>query len=109
MRRRRNDVQIRVDWYTRLCLTVIAVLLTVLIVALWADRAPDGRQAVAKDVFDPSKGQRSVVVTAMEKNTSKLAEIAALLRSGQVKVQVVSVKGALPGGANAEPKKPKEK
>ena len=85
----KHTLRIRVDAYTRLCLTVIAVLLTVLIVGLWADRPPLAEQAWAKGPFLESGSQIQLVqmVKAQDKTIAKLNELVGLFRSGQAKVQ----------------------
>ena len=97
MGKERKTVRVRVDGYTRACLTVIAVLLTVLIVGLWADYTPSADQARAavglatpgKPFVDNStKAEIQQVVRAQERTTAKIGELITLLSSGQVKVQV---------------------
>ena len=102
MRRRQDGVQIRVDWYTRFCLTAITVLLTVLIVALWAERMPGARDAhAAREAFVlDSSGQRATMIKELKKGNAKLEELVSLLRSGQVKVQVAAADGGKAGGGN---------
>ena len=49
---KRARITVRVDWYTRVCLTVIAVLLTVVIIGLWTDGvqlAPTARAVYGRD------------------------------------------------------------
>ena len=91
MKQRNNGIDVRVDGYTRWCLTAIAVLLAVLVVALWAERGAWTPQAVAepgkRGVFVDSAKQRDDLVKAMDRNTEKLQEIINLLKSGQVKVK----------------------
>jgi hypothetical protein len=115
----------QVDMYTRVCLTAIAVLLTLTVVGLWSDRAPAVPSAQArtyspndKDAPDrpaenttgeksraaeisPFVGVREEVV----KSNEKLQELLNLLRSGDVKVQVV--KGEK--GERAEKPEPADK
>lgn len=85
---------IRVDAYTRVCLTVIAVLLSVLIVGLWAETVPGQSRAFARDnkpteLFLDSAGQRRAAIAAQEKTTRKLEELVSLFTTGQAKVQIV--------------------
>lgn len=100
-------VSLRVDGYTRLCLTAIAVLLTVLVVGLWAElpgwvgpadaQGPDGKP------FINTGAQRKDILAAQEKTNAKIDELIKLLKSGQAKVQVVEedkdkdTRGAAPG------------
>lgn len=91
MSKTQREVEIRVDVYTRCCMTVIAVLLSVLIVALWAQPLPVSGQAIAA----PSAGipdagrQRQIMIKELEKNNSKLEQLIRLFESGKAKVQVV--------------------
>lgn len=83
-------ITVRVDWYTRVCLTAIAVLLTVVIAGLWADGvqlAPTAR-ADDKIMFD-SAGDRKAMIAEQQSTNAKLDEVIKVLRSGEGKVQVV--------------------
>ena len=84
------EATVRLDGYTRLCLTVIAGLLTVLIIGLWAQKTPAGPDALAQmpSVIDPA-AQRYSVTKAVEQSNAKLDELIKLLRSGEAKVQVI--------------------
>lgn len=87
-----------VDRYTRFCLTAIAILLTVLIVGLWAAApvgpnptiaAPAGTaNASAEGIGNPS-AQRMAIRRAIDTTNQKLGEIVKLLESGKIKVTVV--------------------
>ena len=112
MGKERKTLGVRVDWYTRTCLTVIAVLLTVLIVGLWADYTPSADQAgaalrregPAKPFVDNSTQAEIVQVTrAQDRTTAKIGELITLLQSGQVKVQVAP-EGRGKGGTNGPAK-----
>ena len=91
MGKTRRKVEIRVDVYTRCCLTAIAVLLSVLIVALWAQPLPMSGQAMAAPSAGiPDSGrQRQTMIKELQKNTSKLEDLVRLFESGKAKVQVV--------------------
>ena len=98
MTRQTKGMRVRVDRYTRVCLTAIAVLLTVLILGLWTEVPSAARSARAqpksrRDVFVDSAKQRDQLVKAMDRQTSKLDQLIALLKSGQVKVQTISADG----------------
>ncbi|MFW6133269.1 MAG: hypothetical protein ACOC8F_05175 [Planctomycetota bacterium] len=98
--------RIQVDTYTRVCLTVIAVLLTVLIVGLWADGTPDARPARAAESFANATEQRKAIIDAQEATTAKLGELIALLRSGKVEVRLADAPDKAPkegGGPDAKP------
>ena len=88
----RETMRVRIDGYTRLCLTAIAVLLTVMIIGLWADHAPTPAPAMGqinKPFLDTSTQTQLVeLVKAQRQTTAKMDELIRLLRSGQVKVKI---------------------
>ena len=88
MMRNRRNIQIRVDRYTQVCLTAIAVLLTVLIIGLWADFVPSARSARAADDATAAE-QAKQLLEAQNKTTAAVDKVADVLRSGEVKVQVM--------------------
>jgi hypothetical protein len=104
-------VRIRVDAYTRFCLTLLAVLMTVAILGLWGSHAPAPPAAGAAEgqIFGSTK-QRAELLDATTKTNEKLDQIIGLLKSGEMQVQVVgqkdeSVKTARPkksGGSDAK-------
>ena len=95
-------VVIRIDGYTRFCLTAICVLLTVLILGLWVMTPPTTPAARAADENGPPPGgvfnagaQRVAAVDAatatnqkLDATNQKLDRIISLLESGQAKVTV---------------------
>ena len=99
MKRTQHRIRIKVDGYTRFCLTAIMVLLTVMVVGLWADGMPSAREAGAQGTLPPQQQQmryqpRSTIdigemVGLQTQTNDKLEEIRKLLESGNVKVQVV--------------------
>ncbi|HAU37244.1 MAG TPA: hypothetical protein DCX07_05955 [Phycisphaerales bacterium] len=98
-----GNMRVQVDGYTRVCLTVIAVLLAVLIVGLWAEAVPSARpvSAAPPDTFgDPNK-QRIELVAEMKKTNDQIAELVALFRSGEAKVQVSGEAGEKPAAQGA--------
>lgn len=105
----KRNTEIRVDVYTRVCLTAIAVLLTVLVVGLWSQEAPLVSSARAEGGFGDMGGKIAAQLEAANKTNAKLDDLLKLLTSGQVKVQVVNDKegGAPHGASNAQPNKPK--
>ncbi len=103
-RNEKQDVRIKVDGYTRFCLTVIAVLLTVLIVGLWADAVPSVGDAQGAKSFGDSGGQREEMTRLQKNTTEKLNELISLLKSGEVKVQVVRPGKNTRGEVDAAPK-----
>ena len=87
----RRSMRIRVDTYTRVCLTAIAVLLTVLIIGLWADHAPLADSARAEGPFLASGAQAQLVelLKAQQQTRSGVSELVSLLKTGQAKVQLI--------------------
>jgi len=95
---------VQVDWYTRLCLTAIAGLLTLLIVGLWADNLSLTGQAAAKDAkYRDSKAKSALYegrwgtssapgkLAAVQQDTNKkLDELVSLFRTGKAKVFVTN-------------------
>ena len=103
-----------VDGYTRFCLTAIMVLLTVLVVGLWAE-GPDltGRsEAAPKPKMNLSAetkyraailaGQRELTQAAQQTN-QKLDKLIRLLESGKLEVVVSNLEG---GNAPGKIQKP---
>ncbi|KKK58884.1 hypothetical protein LCGC14_3039930 [marine sediment metagenome] len=98
-----------VDRYTRVCLTAIAALLTVLVIGLWAEGpiAPDpaGAAGAVRGVDFTTGGsppaQRAAMITALKATNKKLDKMISVLTSGEVKVIVVEGKNA-----RAKAKKP---
>jgi len=95
----RKEIQVRVDGYTRVCLTVIAVLLTVMIIGLWADAVPSADTAPAATAAMAPGVQRAAILAAQKQTTARIGELIALLKSGDVKVRVTEMPPA--GGKDA--------
>ncbi len=90
---------VHIDGYTRFCLSAIVVLLTVLIIGLWAN-------GPASDVSDASaaakapksssstlnlldaRAQRVGTLKAAQKTNKQLDKIIALLKSGEIRVSI---------------------
>lgn len=109
---------VHIDGYTRFCLSAIVVLLTVLIVGLWAN-------GPASDVSDASaaakapksssstlnlldaRAQRVGTLKAAQKTNKQLDQIIALLKSGEIRVSVAEAGKKKEGLKNARklPKK----
>jgi len=106
-----NRATVVVDGYTRFCLTAIVVLLTLLIVGLWAgEPLPTGADsAVAADrsVLPNAGAQRIEMIEAIQGTNRKLDQIMTLLQSGKVRVTLVEAKPAKEVKHVAAP--PKEK
>jgi len=97
-----DKMRLQVDAYTRVCLTVIAVLLTVLIVGLWAQKTPNPPQAMAgvPTVLDPN-AQRGAMTRAQTLTNAKLDQLISLLKSGEATVRVIDDRS---GDKNEPPK-----
>lgn len=97
MRDRERHIRLRVDAYTQFCLTALVVLMSVMIVGLWAEGVPVPSRAGAAGPADApveryqprSALDISQLVAVQERTNTKLDEIKKLLESGQAKVQVV--------------------
>jgi hypothetical protein len=96
MNNKQDRVVVCVDGYTRVCLTVIAALLTVLIAGLWAQGVPVAREAAAAAAPPPpagipdAGGQRDRMVKELERITARLEHLDGMFESGKAKVQVSS-------------------
>ncbi len=107
-----TKVEVRVDAYTRVCLTAIAVLLTVTVLGLWCQGVPslapawaDGPAATGDNKFGDTNARIAAQLEATRAIDGKLDELLKLLTSGQVKVQVVQDEKA--GGGNGQQPKGK--
>ena len=95
----RNIGQVHVDNYTRFCLTVIAGLLTVLVLMLWVQGTPSAPLARADESAPPTERMKGLadhfadLLTATKKTNQKLTDLNDLLKSGQAKFQVVDADG----------------
>ena len=106
----KNYTPVQVDWYTRLCLTTIAVLLTLLIVGLWAENFSLTDDAVAKGTkYRDDKAKAAISegrwgtssapgkLAAVQKETNdKLDELITLFKTGKAKVLVTNQPGQPP-------------
>ena len=92
----KEHMRVSVDGYTRVCLTLITALLTVLILGLWTEGVSAPDRAQAAEPFLNTSAQREDLVRAQDKTTLKIAELIKLLESGKVKV--VTVDEATPNG-----------
>ncbi len=92
---------VHLDGYTRVCLTAITVLLTLLVIGLWAGPLPGSSPAGAADakgIYGPTV-QRTKQLQAAQETNQKLDRLMTLLTSGQVKVVIVE-EGAKGGRSN---------
>ena len=114
MRNERSDVRarpqaVRVDTYTRVCLTAIAVLLTVVVLGLWADGVPTAGELRGAEKFLDSAAQRKAILEQQKQTNAKLDELVGMFRNGQAKVRLVQeAAGPVPaGGGKVAPQKSK--
>ncbi len=84
-----KKMTVRVDGYTRVCLTAIAVLLTALVIGLWAE-IPASVDARAAEPFLNTSAQREETKKAIDGTNDRLDKIIDLLKSGEIKVQMVA-------------------
>ena len=95
-------MKVYVDTYTRVVLTIVAVMLTVVAAGLWLEM-PDTVSRAEAQLPDAGM-QRLLMVEELGKVRVEVANLAKLLRSGEAKFQVVEVE--LPelkdAGADAE-------
>jgi len=84
-------MKVTVDGYTRILLSVITVLLTVLAVGMWCETPTTIPSAGAQGI--PDSGQQLHEISQKLNSIDKsIAELKALMVSGAVKVQVVEAK-----------------
>ena len=80
-----------IDRYTKMVLTVIAVMLTLVAIGMWHEQTPSVVTPVYAGI--PDSGQQlQQLITSVEKIQGSMDEVVALLISGKVKVQVVEPK-----------------
>jgi len=96
---------VKVDWYTRACLTAITVLLTVLVIGLWADLSTPASQGApppagykdetSKDAVyegrwgtSSASGKQAAIQT---ETNNKLDELIKMFKNGDARVKVVSL------------------
>jgi hypothetical protein len=96
-----RNLTVHVDLYTKVCLTAIALLLTVLVLGLWA--GPDGSglgadKALAGPPGDPlvvgggipdTGAQRNAMIIGINETNQRLDRIVALLEGGKIRVTAV--------------------
>ena len=112
-----KQTTVQVDRYTRFCLTTIAVLLTLLIIGLWADgittaghaqaadsrskfKDPTAAKAFKEGRWGTSSATGKMAATQQQTN-AKLDELIRLLRTGDAKVQIVGETPKAGGEGNA--------
>ena len=109
-----KDTTLRVDGYTRVCLTAITMLLGMLVIGLWADFSPFNSRAQASEKsaaearakkagFRDHQAAKAVLTEGrwgtssspnklaaeQQRTNDKLDELIRLFRSGKARVQVV--------------------
>ena len=101
-------MKVTVDGYTRILLTVITVLLTVLAVGMWCETPNTVPPAQAQGI--PDSGQQldkiSQTLSSIDKS---MADMQKLMVSGAVKVQVVEPKSTKKAAAKPVLKAPVNK
>jgi len=105
-------MDLQVDGYTRFCLTAITVLLTLLVIGLWAEDIDWAEQARAgtfrdeqakKAVHEGRWGTSSAsgkVAAVQQRTNVKLDQLIRLLKSGEARVQIVQSTAIGAGGSN---------
>ncbi len=101
MKQTQGRITISIDGYTRVCLTAIAVLMTILIIGLWASgpEPMSGEQAVAaarrvkpdKTLLD-ARAQRMELLKEARETNKKLDKIVAVLKGGEMRVVLAESK-----------------
>ena len=71
----RDKQIVQVDNYTRLCLSAIAVLLTVLVVMMWVQAVPEPPSASAAEPFLDTAAVRNSQLEAQKETNVKLGEL----------------------------------
>lgn len=80
---------IALDNYSRIILTVIAVLLTLIVIPLWTDNINPDSQALAARTGIPDSGQQmNELIEIMKQNSETLEKIAAILENQTLKVEI---------------------
>ena len=102
-----NYPSVRLDGYSRFCLTAIAVLLTLLVIGLWAENVGQTHQAVAAEKFLDTSAQRQALLDAQKQTNVKLDELIRVLKSGEVKVRLAD--GGLKAQGGGDVPKTKKK
>ena len=100
MDHKEKNLYVKVDAYTRVCMTVIAVLLTVVIIGLWVDGVPSVEKASAAKAAMSNAIRQTKLLKAQEQANTKLDELIALLKSGQLKVEITKMPTSTPGGTD---------
>ena len=113
----RETTTVNVDGYTRFCLSALVVLLTVLIIGMWATgpiqvagqtaAAPAPPPKTDRDVLPNAGAQRLAMLEAIRTTNGKLDKIISLLESGKLQVTITEPPPGKEGPANV--KKPAAK
>lgn len=98
---------VTVDKYTRLVLTAIVILLSLLVVGMWHDLGGVATPAQAR-VLDSAQ-QTQMLIQEMEKVNASLADLKQLLQSGKVKVQIAEASPAKKTAVPSAPAAPTSK
>ncbi len=98
---------VHVDLYTKVCLTAIAFLMTLLVLGLWTGGPIQAQRAQAGPAGDPlvvgdsaqtggipdTGAQRYAMINGIKDTNTRLDKIVSLLESGKVRVITVDEKG----------------
>jgi hypothetical protein len=96
----RHRVEMRIDGYSQICLTIIVGLLALLVAGLWSQGAYSARAgAQSKPLTNPTS-QRQKLIDAQEKTNQKLGQLIQLLEKGDAKIQVIAPRKDKSGGEN---------
>ncbi len=98
-------MKVTVDGYTRILLSVITVLLTVLAAGMWCETPRAVSSASAQGIPDSGK-QLDEISQKLSSIDKSIAELQKVLVSGSVKVQVVETKATKPHTAKPALKVP---
>lgn len=102
-------MKVTVDGYTRILLSVITVLLTVLAVGMWCE-SPSTIPSASGAMGIPDSGQQlHAVLTKLDNIDKSIADMKKLMVSGAVKVQVVEAKETKKAPAKLAPVSPTPK
>ena len=94
-------MKVYIDTYTRVLLTIIAVLLTVVGARLWLETPP--MVSTAQAVLPDAGLQRKLMVQELQHIRTEIATMSHLLRTGPLKVQIIEPGIAPPHEAPGDP------
>ncbi len=89
----------KVSKVSHLAMIAATVLAAAVILGQLTNVHIQAKDSSKKEFVLDSSGQRNAIIEAQKKTNAKLDEIISLLKSGQVKVQVVEKKSTAAGGS----------